>query len=356
MYAEMASAEGVADQASIIDFRSDTVTRPSEGMREAMANAMVGDDVYGDDPTVSELEQRVAALMGKEAALFVASGTQSNLIALLSHCQRGEEYIAGKINHISYHEAGGAAVLGGISPCHLEVNERGGITANQVEAALKPDDSHHAISRLVCVENTVNGMVQDQSEIGRIAEVARANGLSVHLDGARLMNAVAASNHSAKSLVDPVDSVSLCLSKGLGAPVGSVLSGSEAFIRKARRNRKMVGGGMRQSGVLAACGLYALEHNAERMRDDHARARRLAEGLTDFDALRPRMDMLDTNMVFVEIDQDLATALQAHLKGEGILISGASPMIRIVVHLDIDDEKIDRLLDAIDRFFKDRAV
>ena len=329
-----------------IDLRSDTVTRPSRAMREAMAAAPVGDDVYGDDPTVTALEERAAALLGMEAGLFVASGTQSNLTALLTHCGRGDEYISAVGYHIPKYEAAGAAVLGGISPRHLAPNRHGGLTAAQVEAAVQPDDPHFAISRLVTLENAHDGRVQDQDEIVAIAAVARRHGLAMHLDGARLMNAVAASDRSAADLCAPFDTVSLCLSKGLGAPVGSVLCGSADFVRRARRNRKLLGGGMRQAGVLAACGLYALEHNVERLRDDHARARRLGLALGAVDGITVDQGRIETNMVWATIDPARADGFAAHMRDRSILLGAVSPELRIVVHLDVGDAALDRVVDA----------
>ena len=278
MYASMPK---VTTSNRLIDLRSDTVTRPTAGMREAMANAEVGDDVFGDDPTVSALEESVADLLGKEAGIFVSSGTQSNLTALLCHCGRGDEYIGGVNYHISSLEAGGAAVLGGISPRHLQLNEKGGLNAADVEGAIQADDPHYAVSKLVCVENTYSGMVMDQDEIQRTATVAHANNMKLHIDGARLMNAVVKSGTPAADLVECADSVSLCLSKGLGAPIGSVLCGPKDLIRQAHRVRKLLGGGMRQVGVLAACGLYALQHNIDRLAEDHANAWTMAQRLAE---------------------------------------------------------------------------
>lgn len=334
-----------------IDLRSDTVTRPSSGMRAVMAAVAVGDDVYGDDPTVNALEDKVAALLGKEAALFVASGTQSNLIALLTHCARGEEYISGNSYHVARYEAQGAAVLGGVAPFHLPVDARGGLSAAVVVAAVKPDDPHFPVTRLVSLENTVYGRVQDQSAIDEVAAAAHANGLSVHLDGARLMNAAVKSNRKASDLVKEVDTVSLCLSKGLGAPVGSVLCGPKAFIARARRTRKMLGGGMRQAGVLAACGLYALENNVARLAEDHRRAADLADVLSRFAAFEVQRERLDTNMVFVSLDPAHAGPLYAHLAGEGIRFGAPGPEIRLVTHLDIDDAAIDKVRMALEAYF-----
>lgn len=336
--------------AGTIDLRSDTVTRPSRAMREAMAAAPVGDDVYGDDPTVRALEERAAAMLGFEAGLFVASGTQSNLTALLTHCGRGDEYISAVGYHIPKYEAAGAAVLGGISPRHLQPNARGGLTAAQVEAAVQPDDPHFAVSRLVTLENAHDGRVQDQREIEAIATVAQAHGLALHLDGARLMNAAVASGVAPAELCAPFDTVSLCLSKGLGAPVGSVLCGTGDFVRRARRNRKLLGGGMRQAGVLAACGLHALEHNVERLGDDHARARRLAMALGVIDGLSVDPDDVETNMVWVRVAEGEAggeaDGFAEAMRSAGIAIGAVTPVLRLVTHLDVDDAALERVVEA----------
>ena len=343
MYANMPKASGAN---RLIDLRSDTVSRPSEGMRQAMANADVGDDVYGDDPTVNALEERAADLLGKEAALFVTSGTQSNLIALLSHCGRGDEYIGGTGYHISKYEAGGAAVLGGISPHHLEPDEKGGLRPDDVKAAIKPDDSHFAISRLVCVENTYNGRVQDQDNIEAVAKTAHDAGLAIHIDGARLMNAAIASGRPVADLVASMDSVSLCLSKGLGAPVGSVLCGSKDFINRSRRNRKMVGGGLRQSGVLASCGLYALDNNVERLADDHANASAMAERLAGMDGIEIDLDSVQSNMIWMQVTGKGEGSLSAHMLERGMLVSDPEPLARLVCHLDFDAADIDKVVDG----------
>ena len=258
------------------DFRSDTVTRPSPGMRAAMANAEVGDDVFRDDPTVTRLEARMAALFGKEAGLFVPSGTQSNLIALMVHCERGDEYIVGQMAHCYRWEAGGAAVLGSIQPQPLTNQADGTLLLADIEQAIKPDDSHFARTRLLALENTIGGRALPLSYIDAATAVARRHGLACHLDGARVFNAAQALGVPVDVVAQPFDTVSVCLSKGLGAPVGSVLVGSAALIEKGRRLRKMLGGGLRQTGILAAAGLYALDHNVERLADDHANARALA--------------------------------------------------------------------------------
>ena len=347
-YTSQSSAGGT------IDLRSDTVTRPSAGMREAMARAEVGDDVYGDDPTVIALEERAADLLGKEAGLFVATGTQSNLTALLTHCGRGDEYISGVGYHIPRYEAAGAAVLGGISPCHVQPDERGGLTASQIEAELRDDDPHFAISRLVCLENAHDGRVQDQGEIVRIGALARERGLSMHLDGARLLNAAVASGASARELAAPFDTVSLCLSKGLGSPVGSVLCGSADFVRRARRNRKLLGGGMRQAGVLAACGLYALAHHVEDIADDHARAARLAEGLSRLEGFVVDTARTETNMVWLQVGD--GASFVAQMRESGIVIGGGAGTFRLVTHRDVSDANIDTVLEAAANYSRSRSA
>ena len=339
----------------VADFRSDTVTRPTPAMREAMAAAPVGDDVYGDDPSVNELEEVAAELLGKEAAVFIASGTQSNLTALLTHCGRGDEYISAVGYHIPKYEAAGAAVLGGISPRHLVPDARGGLRAEQVAAAVQPDDPHFARSRLVTLENTHDGRVQDQAEIERIADVARANGLSLHLDGARFMNAVVASNGDARELAAPFDSVSLCLSKGLGAPVGSVLCGSRNFIRQARRNRKLLGGGMRQAGVLAACGLYALRNNVARLREDHDRAARLGKALAAIDGVEVDTSQIETNMVWLSLPDDRHDGVVEFMRERDIVVGPCGETWRIVTHLGIDDAAAEALISGVRDWMGDRA-
>src|SRR5690606_4973835 len=284
------------------DFRSDTVTRPSAGMRAAMAEAEVGDDVFGDDPSVNLLEQRMAGMVGKEAALFVPSGTQSNLLALMSHCGRGDEFIAGQKAHLYVNEAGGAAVLGSIQPQPIAHRADGTMALDDIEAAIKPDDSHFARTRAIALENTFGGRALPMDYMLAVADIAQRHGLGLHLDGARAFNACAALGLDIASFTAPFDTVSICLSKGLGAPVGSVLIGRRDLIDTARRHRKMLGGGLRQSGVLAAAGLYALEHNIGRLADDHRRARALAEGLAQHAALRVAMP--DTNIVWVNVARE----------------------------------------------------
>ena len=353
MYADATTLDNKTD---LSDFRSDTVTRPDQGMMAAIQNAELGDDVYGDDPTTNALEAKAAELMGKEAGLFMPTGTQSNLIGVMAHCGRGDEYIIGKNYHIYTYEAGGTAVLGSVFPCPLPVDARGALNPQDVIAAIKPDDSHSAISRLLCVENTVNGMVQSQDYMDQMASLAHDNGLKAHCDGARLMNAVVALGTTAKELVKGYDSVSLCLSKGLGTPAGSVLVGDEAFIHQARRLRKMLGGGMRQTGVLAAAGIYALDHNIDRLKDDHKRAKTLAEQLATIKGLRIDLDQVETNMLFIHFgddDKSISDEALSHLKSfmaeRDCRISPGRRM-RCVIHRDLDDQDCAKLASALAEF------
>ncbi|WP_224703217.1 low-specificity L-threonine aldolase [Devosia aquimaris] len=331
------------------DFRSDTVTRPSSGMRTAMADAEVGDDVFGDDPTVRLLEQRMAAMLGKDAALFVPSGTQSNLLALMSHCGRGDEYIAGQQAHLYSHEAGGAAVLGSIQPQPIAHQADGTLALADIEAAIKPDDSHYARTRVIALENTFGGRALPMGYMRDVAEIARRHGLGLHLDGARAFNACTALGVGIAEFTAPFDTVSICLSKGLGAPVGSVLTGRQDLIDMARRHRKMLGGGMRQSGILAAAGLYALDHNIARLVEDHRRAKRLAEGLSAYPAIR--LDMPDTNIIFVDMDPDVGERFMAFLNEQGVGITGTYGQQRWVTHLDVDDAAVDGALAVVESFF-----
>ena len=331
------------------DFRSDTVTRPDTGMRAAMAEAPVGDDVYREDETVAALEARVARMIGKAAGLFMPSGTQSNLIALMTHCERGDEFIAGQDAHCYRFEAGGAAVLGSIQPQPIENAADGSLPLDKIEAAIKLDDIHFARTRLLALENTIGGRVLPQTYVEAATELAKRHGLATHLDGARIFNAAVASNRAAHDLAAGFDSVSVCLSKGLGAPVGSVLVGSEAFIGKARRLRKMLGGGMRQVGIIAAAGLYALEHNVDRLVEDHVRARQLAEGFSRHGQLR--VEMPQTNIVFLRADPAIGEAFAASMAEAGVGVSGRYGEQRWVTHKDVGDEAITAALDAADRFF-----
>ncbi len=330
-----------------VDLRSDTVTRPTAAMRAAIAAAEVGDDVFGDDPTVNALQERVAALLGKEAALFVTSGTQGNLCALMSHCQRGDEALVGQLAHCYRYEGGGAAVLGSVQPQPLPQQADGTLRLEDIAAAIKPDDEHFARTRLLCLENTWNGKVLPQDYLDAATDLAHERGLLAHLDGARLFNAVVASGTPVDRMVRGFDSVSVCFSKGLGAPVGSVLAGPRDFIAQARRVRKMLGGGLRQAGLLAAAALYALDHHVERLADDHALARRLAEGL----AALPGISVVppDTNIVFAEVEGGRSAALLEHLKRRGVLATGLIGL-RFVTHLDIDAAGIDRAIAATAEF------
>ena len=335
----------------MIDLRSDTVTRPTAAMRAAMAAAAVGDDVYGEDPGVQALQQRLAEMLGFERGLFVPSGTQANLIALLVHCQRGDEYLVGMEAHTYKYEGGGAAVLGSIQPQPIAHAADGSLPLDALDKAVKPDDPHFARTRLLALENTWHGRVLPQDYVIEAAAWARSRGLAVHLDGARIFNAAVASGIAARQLADPFDTVSVSLSKGLGAPVGSVLLGSADHIRQALRWRKMLGGGMRQSGLLAAAGLHALEHHVARLAEDHARARRLADGLRRIEALH--VQGCFTNMVFIDVPVQRLRALDAHLQGAGVRASiGYLPSVRLVTHLDIDDDAIERSVEAFSRFFR----
>tara|TARA_R110002110_G_scaffold153886_1_gene347565 strand:- start:121103 stop:122125 length:1023 start_codon:yes stop_codon:yes gene_type:complete len=330
-----------------IDLRSDTVTRPTPAMRAVMAAAPVGDDVFGDDPSVNALEARMAALTGKEAALLLPSGTQSNLVALMSHCQRGDEYIVGQHYHTYFYEAGGAAVLGSIQPQPLPVQADGTLALNDIEAAIKADDVHFARSRLIALENTHGGRIMPDGYTGQVRALADRHGLRVHLDGARLFNAAVASGRTLAELAASADSVSLCCSKGLGAPMGSVLVGSGTFIRDARRWRKMVGGGMRQAGIIAAAIDHALDHHVERLAEDHANAARLYEGLRELPGVTSCV--VNTNMVYIELSSaQQGLDLQAQLNPAGILVPGGRK-IRLVTHLDVSAAAIDRVIAAMAR-------
>ena len=330
---------------SVIDLRSDTVTRPGPEMRRVMAEAEVGDDVFRDDPTVNRLEDLTAGMLGKEAGLFVASGTQSNLCALLTHCGRGDEYIVGQQAHTYIYEGGGAAALGGIQPQPMEQEKDGSLDLEKVERLIKPDDYHYAKTRLLCLENTTNGKVLPEGYARQAQELATRFGLSLHLDGARLFNAAVQMGQPASTLAAPFDTVSVCLSKGLGAPVGSVLAGSAEFIAGARRWRKVVGGGMRQAGVLAAAGIYVLENHVDRLVDDHVNARTMAEGLSRLDGCQIDMTFVQTNMVYLGLPEDRASEIPEELRERGILVCPGNPM-RLVTHLDVSSEAVQKTLTA----------
>jgi threonine aldolase len=337
-----------------IDLRSDTVTRPTPAMRAAMLDAEVGDDVYGEDPTVNALQRRLADDLGFEAGLFVPSGTQSNLLALMAHCQRGDEYLVGMDAHTYKFEGGGGAVLGSIQPQPIVQAADGTLPLDRVAAAIKPLDPHFARSRLLALENTWHGRPLPLDYLAAAHDVAREHGLGLHLDGARLFNAAVACGVPARAIAQHFDSVSVCLSKGLGAPVGSVLLGSHALIDKARRWRKVCGGGWRQAGILAAAGLYALDHHVARLAEDHRRAAYLAGCLREIAGV----DLLGqyTNMVFIDVPAARLRELDTHLREAGIRISiGYLPTLRLVTHLDTDDEGIERTVTAFRAFFAGRA-
>ncbi|HZX76082.1 low-specificity L-threonine aldolase [Lysobacter sp.] len=332
-----------------IDLRSDTVTQPTPAMREAMMRAPVGDDVYGEDPTVNALQQRLADEMGFEAGLFVPSGTQSNLIGLMAHCERGDEYIVGMDAHTYKYEGGGAAVLGSIQPQPIVQSPGGTLPLDAVERAIKPVDPHFARTRLLCLENTWHGRVLPLDYLASARALCDRRGLALHLDGARLFNAAVALDVPVREITRHFDSVSVCLSKGLGAPVGSVLLGTQALIDTARRWRKVVGGGMRQAGLLAAGASYALDHHVARLADDHARAARIADGLQELDLVR--VVAQHTNMVFIEVPVDRHDALRRAMDDARIRVSiGYTPAIRLVTHLDVDDEGVERTVQALRRF------
>lgn len=342
-----------------VDLRSDTVTQPTPAMRAAMLAAPLGDDVFGDDPSVQALQVRIADITGKEAALFMPSGTQSNLCALLAHCERGDEYIVGQLAHTYRYEGGGAAVLGSIQPQPLTQGPTGEMQLPDMEAAIKPDDPHFARTRLLCLENTWNGHPMTLAYLAQATGLARAHGLATHLDGARLFNAAVATPEAgadacaaARHMAGYFDSVSVCFSKGLGAPVGSALCGSQALIARALRWRKMLGGGMRQSGLLAAAAIHALDHQLERLALDHALAQRLAQGLAGMNGVTVRS--AQTNIVFVDVADGLGPALLAHLAQQGVLATGLIGL-RFVTHLDVDEAGIDHALACIHQFFRAHA-
>ncbi len=343
-----------------IDLRSDTVTQPTPAMREAMMLAPLGDDVFGDDPTVNALQEKIAALLGFEAALFVPTGTQSNFCAILSHCQRGDEYIVGQMAHAYRWEGGGAAVFGSVQPQPLEHQPDGTLALADIEAAIKPDDAHFARTRMLALENTWGGKFLPFAYVKQATEFAASKGLTRHLDGARLFNAAvaqAAANgtdpyHEARQIAQCFDSVSVCFSKGLGAPAGSTLCGSKALIARAHRIRKMAGGGMRQAGVLAAAAVYALDHNVMRLSQDHALAQRLAQGMAGIADLV--VEAPHTNIVFVDLTgaaKARSTELMAYLKARGVRVTGLY-RLRFVTHMDVDAQGVDVAVAAVRDFFK----
>ncbi|HAS6162671.1 TPA: low-specificity L-threonine aldolase [Vibrio vulnificus] len=333
-----------------MDFRSDTVTRPTPAMREAMANAIVGDDVYGDDPTVNELEAFAAKEAGFEAALFTTSGTQANLLGLMAHCERGDEYLCGQQAHNYRYEAGGAAVLGSIQPQPVENNPDGTLPFDKLAAAIKPDDSHFARTKLLSLENTINGKVLPLGYLQEARAFVDKHNLKLHLDGARVYNAATALDVPVRDIAQYFDSMTICLSKGLGAPVGSLLLGSKEYIAKARRLRKMVGGGMRQAGILAAAGKLALTEQVAQLKVDHANAKALAQGLSELPGVQVNPDFVQTNIVFAKLDDGIdINAIAQKLAEESIIITPGNP-IRFVTHKDISRQDIDLFLEKL-RFF-----
>ena len=344
---------------SIVDLRSDTVTQPTAAMRNAMMTAPLGDDVFGDDPSVNMLQGKIAEMLGFEAALFVSSGTQSNLCAILSHCQRGDEYIVGQLAHCYRWEGGGAAVLGSVQPQPLQHQVDGTLALEDIEGAIKPDDAHFARTRLLALENTLGGKLLPFAYLQQATQLAGSKGLARHLDGARLFNAATAQaaitgtnvREEARRIASCFDTVSVCLSKGLAAPVGSVLCGSREIIARAHRIRKMAGGGMRQAGILAAAGSYALDYHVERLADDHALAKRLADGLAGVPGLL--VERPHTNILFVDLEgptKKQSAGLIEYLKSHDILVTGLY-RLRFVTHMDVDAAGIDRVIAAITKYF-----
>ncbi len=334
-----------------IDLRSDTLTKPTVEMRRAIASAVVGDDVYGEDPTVNRLEQMVAEFTGMEAAVFCASGTQSNLVALLSHCQRGDEYIVGQQAHTYKYEGGGAAVLGSIQPQPLDFEADGSLDLDKVEMAIKADDVHFAKSRLLALENTQSGKVIPIPYIKNASEFARRKGLSLHLDGARICNAAVALDVPVADITGYFDSVSICMSKGLGAPVGSLLCGEKALVEEARRWRKVLGGGMRQAGMLAAAAIFALEHNIPRLAEDHENAAKLADGLKSIEEVKVLYGSTSTNMVFIELPAGHEEPLVRYAMTRGIRMAAHNPL-RLVVHLGIQSADVETTIKVVSEYFR----
>ena len=336
-----------------IDLRSDTVTKPTPEMREAMAEAEVGDDVYGDDPTVNRLEEIAAEMLGKEAALFVPSGTMGNLIALLVHCQRGDEVIVGNQSHIYLNEAGGMSALGGIQPCPIQNQPNGTLALDDILASIRTEDVHHPITRLICLENTQNvcgGVPLSVEYTRQVGELAHAHNLFLHIDGARIFNSAAAQNVGAKELVESADSVMFCLSKGLASPIGSMVVGTGKFIMRARHIRKMLGGGMRQVGIVAAAGIISLEKMTRRLGEDHVRAKKMADGLRQVKGLEVDVDSPHTNMVYLNFSEAMEihpTHISARMKERGVLIDADNTQrLRLVTHYQIDAAAVEKAVAA----------
>ena len=329
----------------LVDLRSDTVTLPSPSMRKAMYEAELGDDVFQDDPTVNRLEERVASLFGKEASLFVASGTMGNLVALLTHCRRGAQVILGNRSHIYHYEQGGMAALGGIHACPIENLPDGTLDPNTIENEITPDDLHFPRTELICLENTWNGVPLKPAYTSTVAAIAKRYNLKMHLDGARIFNASLALGVPVNQLAREFDSVQFCFSKGLSAPVGSMVCGSKQFIDEARRNRKLVGGGMRQAGVLAAACIVALDEMIDRLAEDHENAHALAEGLAQIPGINVDLSKVQTNMVLFSVTNTSSmTDIMERLKQEGVLVLSAGAQIRAVTHYGIERQDIDAAL------------
>ena len=335
----------------IVDLRSDTVTQPTPEMREAIANSSLGDDVFGEDPTVNRLEAMAAERLGKEAAVLVSSGTQGNLIAILSHCQRGDEVILGNKSHSYLYEAGGVSAFGGVHVFSIPTTKRGGLDPVDIEDAIRPENQHFPHTALVCMENTHNlsgGTALGTGDIGPVAKVAQTHDIPLHLDGARLFNASVALGVDVKELTDPFDTVTFCLSKGLSCPVGSVLCGSEEFIHKARKIRKALGGGMRQAGIIAAAGIIALETMIERLAEDHSNARAIAEGLAEIPGLSLDLERVQTNMIMVDVEKEFPNGgVTAALKEHGVMaLDRGGGKLRLVTHYGIDEADVGQTVEA----------
>lgn len=342
-----------------VDLRSDTVTKPTPEMREAMAEAEVGDDVYRDDPTVNKLEAMAAEKLGKESAIFVPSGTMGNLLALLVHCQRGDEAIVGDKSHIYLNEAGGMSALGGIQPCPVLNQKDGTLALDDILASIRSEDVHHPITRLICLENTQNicgGVPLTADYTRQVGEIARKNGLALHIDGARIFNAAVAQNVDVRQLVAPADSVMFCLSKGLVSPIGSMLAGTKRFITRARHLRKMLGGGMRQVGVIAAAGLVSLEKMTTRLGVDHARAKKLAEGLRQVNGIVVDAGSPFTNMIYFNLAENIqisAPQVAEKMKALGVLVDPDNlRRFRLVTHYWVDDEAVEKTVSAFEKVLR----
>lgn len=338
-----------------VDLRSDTVTMPSPEMRRAIYEAEVGDDVYGDDPSVNELEAKSAEMLGKEAGLFVTSGTQGNLVSMLAHCGRGDEVVVGDRSHIFTNEAGGASVLGGLFLFPVKTDRFGFLEPDDIRAATNPTDYHKPPTKLLCIENTHNqssGQPLTVEQTEAMADAAKEGGMNVHIDGARIFNAAVSLEVDVAELCAPADSVTFCLSKGLACPVGSVVVGSEDFIDQARRYRKMLGAGMRQVGVVAAAGIYALDNMIDRLTEDHANAKKLAEGLSEIDGISVAPENVHSNIVYFNIPPGSGTAISDNLKQRGILVNPGDPVMRMVTHHGIASEDIDYTLVAMQEHFR----